>query len=225
MHRTKQDAQVLRCRRGLLALCAVTAICVLGGCGGGQDDSTALPATQTSAAEIDLQHPLIRIDTNLGAIVVRLDGDRAPGTVRNFLNYMNEDFYNNTLVHYVAPDTMIVGGGYTADGQLKSPTQPPIRNEAHNGWKNVRGTIAMARDAAAGIDSATSQFFINLSDAPTLDHRGTTPDEYGYCVFGEVTEGLDVADKISRAATRDRGGELAQSPDPPVVIQSIEFES
>lgn len=175
-----------------------------------------------ATADIDLEHPIVRITTNLGAIDLKLDGDRAPGTVRNFLNYMNEGFYDDTLIHYVVPDEMIVGGGYTPDGQLK-PTHPPIRNEAHNSWKNTRGTVAMARDAAAGIDSATSQFFINLADAPALDHRGESPDEYGYCVFGEVIAGIDVVAKISRLDTRDLGGDLAQSPDPPVIVGSIDF--
>jgi cyclophilin family peptidyl-prolyl cis-trans isomerase len=201
------------------------AIYFAAGCRPEQDGGTGASARaggKQPAAEIDLEHPVVRIDTNLGAITVRLDAVRAPGTVRNFLNYMSDGFYSNTLFHYVDAEKMIVGGGYSTDGQLK-PTQPPIRNEAHNGVKNVRGTIAMARDAAAGIDSATSQFFINLADAPSLDHRGETPQEYGYCVFGEVIDGLDVAERVSRAPTRDLGGDLAQSPDPPVVIRSIDY--
>ena len=92
---------------------------------------------------------------------------------------------------------MLVAGGYSADRKAK-PTRTPIRNEAHNGVKNTRGTIAMARDASL-IDSATTQFFINLADAPKRDHTGDTPANYGYCVFGEVTEGLDVAEKISQS--------------------------
>ena len=117
-------------------------------------------------------------------------------------------------------DKMILGGGFSADGQPK-PIGAAVRNEAHNGLKNLRGTMAMARDTAAGIDNATSQFFINLADAPSFDHRGETADEYGYCVFGEVVEGLDVADRIASSPTRDQGGELMQTPDPPVIIKSI----
>src|SRR5207244_12564963 len=133
--------------------------------------------------------PIRQIDTSLGAITVRLDGIRAPGTVRNFLNYVNEGLYDNTLVHYVDAGKMIVAGGYAADRTPK-PARTPIRNEAHNGLKNVRGTIAMARDAAL-IDSATTQFFVNLADAPQRDHTGDTAATYGYCVFGKVTDGLD----------------------------------
>jgi peptidyl-prolyl cis-trans isomerase B (cyclophilin B) len=114
---------------------------------------------------------------------------------------------------------MIVAGGYAADRTPK-PARQSIRNEAHNGAKNVRGSIAMARDASL-IDSATSQFFINLADAPQRDHQGDTAADYGYCVFGEVTEGLDVAEKISKSSTTDLGGDLAQSPDPSVIIKSI----
>src|SRR5439155_1671135 len=115
----------------------------------------------------DLKKPVVEIDTSMGKITVTLDGLLARGTVRNFLDYANGGFYDNTLVHYVDPGKMILAGGYTADHKLK-PTGISIRNEAHNGLKNVRGTIAMARDASA-IDSATSQFFINLVDAPQRD--------------------------------------------------------
>jgi cyclophilin family peptidyl-prolyl cis-trans isomerase len=182
--------------------------------------SSAMAATTSPAAKkIDLKKPTIQIETSAGPITVRLDGIRAPGTVRNFLNYANEGFYENTLVHYVDPGKMVVAGGYSADHKPK-PARTPIRNEAHNGVKNVRGTIAMARDASQ-IDSATTQFFINLIDAPQRDHAGDTPANYGYCVFGEVTEGLDVAEKISQSPTTDQGGDLAQTPNPPVVIKSI----
>jgi cyclophilin family peptidyl-prolyl cis-trans isomerase len=139
--------------------------------------------------------------------------------VCNFLNYAAEGFYDNTIFHFVERDKMIVGGGYAADRQAKT-ARSPIRNEAHNGLKNLRGTLAMTRNPAI-IDSATSQFFINLADAPQRDHQGDVPDEYGYCVFGEVTDGLDVADKISQSRTVDLGGDLMQTPDPPVVVTSI----
>jgi peptidyl-prolyl cis-trans isomerase A (cyclophilin A) len=172
-----------------------------------------------SPKPVNLQNPVLLIDTSAGPITVRLDGVRAPGTVRNFLNYVNERFYDNTVVHYVDAGKMIVAGGYGADRSPK-PGRTPIRNEAHNGLKNARGTIAMARDAAR-IDSATSQFFINLADAPQRDHTGDTADNYGYCVFGEVTEGLDVAEKIAKSPTTDQGGDLVQTPDPPVVVKSI----
>jgi peptidyl-prolyl cis-trans isomerase A (cyclophilin A) len=175
--------------------------------------------TRTPTKKIDLKEPVVQIETSAGNITIRLDGVRAPGTVRNFLNYVNDGFYDNTLVHYVDPGKMIVAGGYTAERAPK-PGRAPIRNESHNGLKNVRGTIAMARDQSR-IDSATSQFFINLADAPKRDHTGDTAADYGYCVFGEVTDGLDVAEKISQSPTTDQGGDLVQTPNPPVVIKSI----
>src|SRR4051794_21412184 len=180
---------------------------------------TVVESTPRPARAYDLKKPVVEIDTTLGKITVSLEGMLARGTVRNFLNYANGGFYDDTLVHYVDPGKMILAGGYTVDHKLK-PTTTPIRNEAHNGLKNVRGTIAMARDAAL-IDSATSQFFINLVDAPQRDHKADSPDDYGYCVFGQVTEGLDVAEKISNAATENLGGDLARTPNPPVVIRSI----
>jgi cyclophilin family peptidyl-prolyl cis-trans isomerase len=171
----------------------------------------------------DRKHPVVRIDTSLGAITLRLDAENARGTVQNFLNYVNEGFYKDTIFHYVVPNKIVLGGGYSSDYQLK-PTHGPIRNEAHNGLKNLRGTIAMTRDPTL-IDSANAQFYINLEDAPQRDHTGETPDAYGYCVFGQVTDGLDVVEKISQAATIDmsaKGGDLAATPRSPVVITSIQ---
>jgi cyclophilin family peptidyl-prolyl cis-trans isomerase len=184
-----------------------------------EKSSPTASATRSAPKKIDLKEPVVEIETSAGKITIRLDGVRAPGTVRNFLNYVNDGFYDNTLVHYVDPGKMIVAGGYTAERAPK-PGRTPIRNESHNGLKNVRGTIAMARDNSR-IDSATSQFFINLADAPKRDHTGDTAADYGYCVFGEVTEGLDVAEKISQSPTADQGGDLVQTPDPAVVIESI----
>jgi cyclophilin family peptidyl-prolyl cis-trans isomerase len=210
-------------------LLAILSVACLAGCRKDSDTSTAsadeaaqmgsTSGQAVSAKEVDRKHPVVRIDTNHGAIVVRLDAVRAPGTVRNFLNYASEGFYDNTIVHYVDLGKMILAGGYTADREAK-PVRAPIRNEAHNGLRNVRGTIAMARDQSM-IDNATSQFFINLADAPQRDHRGESSDEYGYCVFGEVTEGLDVAERISQSSTIDLGGDLVKTPEPPVVIKSI----
>jgi cyclophilin family peptidyl-prolyl cis-trans isomerase len=198
------------------------------GCGG---DSASSKSNETGASDaaagtspsqppkFNRQHPVVRIETSHGVIMVRLDAVRAPGTVRNFLNYAGESFYDNSLVHYVDPDKMILAGGYSADRQPKS-VRLPIRNEAHNGLKNTRGTIAMTREPGR-IDSATSQFFINLADAPHRDHQGDTPETYGYCVFGEVIDGLDVAERIAQSPTANLGGELIQTPEPPVVIKSV----
>lgn len=185
-------------------------------------NSTASAASDVAgheAVKTNLESPIIGIETSVGPIKIRLDGVHAPGTVRNFLNYVNDKFYDNTLVHFVDSGKMILAGGYSIEKRLK-PTGTPIRSEAHNGLKNGRGTIAMTRDPSL-IDSATSQFFINLADAPQRDHTGDSADQYGYCVFGEVIEGLETAQKISQSPTKDLGGDLAQTPDPPVVIKSV----
>lgn len=213
-----------------VALLAVVFMVTILGCSREQEKSASASGLTTSEErdassspvqpkKINHVHPVIRMETNQGAITIRLDAAHAPGTVRNFLNYVNEGFYDNTLIHYVDADKMIVAGGYTADRALK-PTRASIRNEAHNGLKNLRGAVAMARDQSL-IDSATSQFFINLADAPQRDHQDDTAAQYGYCVFGEVTEGLDVAQLISKSPTTDFGNDLLQTPDPPVVISSI----
>ena len=182
------------------------------------DKANAIAAAPTK--ERDLRKPVVQIETSLGSITVRLDAIQAPGTVSNFLDYVNSHFYDNTLVHYVKPGDTILAGGYSADRKPKPPTRAAIRNEAHNGLKNVRGTIAMARDELH-TDSATSQFFINLADAPQRNHTGDTADTYGNCVFGEVTDGLDIAEKISQSTTANLPCDLAKTPDPPVVIKSI----
>lgn len=219
-----------RVAAGLRSLAAITMmlIAAVAGCGGkpAASSSTAdrVPPTSSSAAQspakdIVPDYPVVRLETNLGAITIRLDAVHAPGTVRNFLNYVSEGFYNNSLIHYVDAGKMILAGGYTADRQPKPP-RTAIRNEAHNGLKNVRGTVAMTRDQSL-IDSATSQFFINLADSPQRDHQGDAADQYGYCVFGEVIEGLDVAERISQSATTNLGGDLIQTPQPPVIISSV----
>jgi cyclophilin family peptidyl-prolyl cis-trans isomerase len=165
--------------------------------------------------------PVVRITTSLGPIDVRLDPDSAFVTVQNFLNYARSGHYDQTVFHYVEKGQLILGGGFLEDGTPK-PAGPPILNEAHNGRKNKQGTIAMARDAAA-IDSATSQFFINLEDAPHLDHAGETPADYGYCVFGEVIDGLQVARQIADAPTETRvvEGEELSVPAKTVRIESV----
>jgi cyclophilin family peptidyl-prolyl cis-trans isomerase len=212
-----------------IALIAIT-LCGFSGCDRAAPATSAENVAETATTEVgptatkresreEHIRPVVVIDTSEGAIRVRLEGEKAPGTVRNFLNYANEGFYDNTLIHFVDAGKMIVAGGYSADRTLK-PARQTIRNEAHNGLKNVRGTIAMARDASR-IDSASSQFFINLADAPQRDYRGDSAADYGYCVFGEITEGLDIAERISQAKTTDVGGDLVQLPDPAVVIKSI----
>lgn len=143
-------------------------------------------------------NPVVVIETSMGDITVELDRAKAPVSVENFLSYVKDGFYGGTTFHRVIKGFMIQGGGLTADMQRK-PTKPPIANEATNGLKNTRGTIAMARTPE--IRSATSQFFINTVDNRPLDHRGMTPDAYGYAVFGKVIAGMDVVDKIESAKT------------------------
>lgn len=147
-------------------------------------------------------NPMIIMKTSLGDIVVQLYPDKAPVTVNNFLNYVDQGFYNGTIFHRVIDGFMIQGGGFTMDLKQK-PTHPPILNEATNGLKNVRGTIAMARTPP--IHSATSQFFINVADNPFLDHTAPTAEGYGYCVFGHVIEGMEVVDRIKSVPTSSRG--------------------
>ncbi len=146
--------------------------------------------------------PRVQLETSKGVIVVELEEEKAPKTVANFLAYVRSGFYAGTVFHRVIPDFMVQGGGMKTDLARKA-TGASIPNEAANGLKNVRGAVAMARTAE--VDSATSQFFINLRDNPHLDHRGTTPREFGYCVFGRVVKGMEVVDAIAAIPTGPRG--------------------
>ena len=142
------------------------------------------------------------IETSKGTITLELDGEKAPATVANFAEYAKSGFYDGTIFHRVIDGFMIQGGGFTKDMNQK-PTRAPIRNEAQNGLRNRRGTIAMARTMV--VDSATSQFFINLVDNDFLDFREPTPQGFGYAVFGEVTDGLSVVDEIAKVKTGSFG--------------------
>ncbi len=161
--------------------------------------------------------PSVEIQTSLGRIVVELDADKAPKTVHNFVEYVNEGFYNGTVFHRVIPDFMIQGGGFTVSMEQKA-TPRRVDNEGRNGLKNDRGSIAMARTADP--HSASSQFFINHKDNPALNYP--SPDGAGYAVFGKVTQGMDVIDRIARVATGNRAGHQ-NVPVDPVVIQSIKI--
>jgi peptidyl-prolyl cis-trans isomerase B (cyclophilin B) len=144
------------------------------------------------------QNPKVLMKTSLGDITLELYPDKAPLTVKNFLSYVDEHFYDGTIFHRVIKGFMIQGGGYTIDFSEKL-TKPSIENEAWNGLKNARGTIAMARTTEP--HSATCQFFINHADNSFLDHRNKTAEGYGYCVFGKVVDGLDVVDEIANVKT------------------------
>lgn len=167
-----------------------------------------------------LAGPQVRLETSLGAITLELAEDQAPKTVENFLGYAREGFYNGTIFHRVIDGFMIQGGGFTADFQQKA-TRPPIRNEADNGLKNQRGTLAMARTGDP--HSATAQFFINVQDNPALDHRAPTPQGWGYTVFGKVIDGMDVVDRIRRVPTGagGPGRRFTDVPTSPVIIESV----
>lgn len=172
----------------------------------------AAPATPAPAKA---GNPRVALETSLGKIVVELDPEKAPKSVENFLAYVKSGFYDGTIFHRVIKDFMVQGGGFTADMQQK-PTQAPIVNEADNGLKNRRGTLAMARTMDP--NSATSQFFINTVDNGFLDHTGKNPRGWGYAVFAKVVEGMDVVDKI-RAVKTTTKGPYADVPETVVQIQ------
>lgn len=155
----------------------------------------------------------VLLATSEGNIELALDSQKAPVSVKNFVEYVNSGFYNDTTFHRVIPGFMVQGGGFTRDMKQKA-TRAPIKNEADNGLRNLRGTIAMARTAEK--DSATSQFFINVTDNAFLDHGQR---DFGYAVFGKVVKGMDVADKISQTQTTNVGP-YQNVPTRPVVITS-----
>ena len=145
---------------------------------------------------------MIIISTSKGDIQLELDAAAAPVTVKNFIEYVKDGFYNGTIFHRVIPGFMIQGGGFDTDF-VQKPTKAPIKNEAANQLPNKRGTIAMARTQV--VDSATCQFFINLEDNDFLNFKAPLPQYYGYCVFGKVVEGMDVVDAIAKVETGSRG--------------------
>ncbi|MBO4295575.1 MAG: peptidyl-prolyl cis-trans isomerase [Desulfovibrio sp.] len=147
------------------------------------------------------ENPNVLLDTTEGEILIELYPDKAPETVANFLKYVDEGFYKNTIFHRVIKGFMIQGGGLTLKMEEK-PTSAPVKNEADNGLKNDRGTIAMARTMDP--HSATAQFFINLVDNDFLNHTAPTMQGWGYCVFGKVVDGMDVVDKIGKTKTGSR---------------------
>ncbi len=157
------------------------------------------------------------IETSMGSITVELDDAKAPVTVKNFLDYAKSGHYDGTIFHRVIDGFMIQGGGFTKAMDQK-PTKAPIKNEAANGLTNKRGTIAMARTMV--VDSATSQFFINLVDNDFLNFRAPTPQYYGYAVFGKVTDGMDVVDKIAKVKT-GFAGPHQNVPEEPIVIKKV----
>jgi peptidyl-prolyl cis-trans isomerase B (cyclophilin B) len=190
-------------------LAAVLVLCVL--------VVAIVPWAEAAEGDKAIADPVVVIKTSEGSIKVELWAEKAPGTVKSFLRYVDEKFYDGTVFHRVIANFMIQGGGLTADMKRKA-THEAIKNEASAELKNERGTLAMARTGE--VDSATSQFFISVKDNKFLDHQDETPDGFGYCVFGKVIEGLDVVDKIKAVKTGTVSG-CKDAPLKPVVIESV----
>ena len=169
------------------------------------------------------ENPVVVIETSMGTIKAELFEDKAPITVKNFLSYTDDKFFDETIFHRVigiptkTEDFMIQGGGFTADMKQKE-TKGQIKNEATNGLTNARGTLAMARTNV--VDSATAQFFINLKDNDFLNHKNTSTSGFGYCVFGKVIEGMDVVDQIKAVKTTTKAG-MGDVPVETVTIKSV----
>ncbi len=177
----------------------------------------SLLSTQVLAEE----NPRVVLETGMGNITLELYPGKAPATVKNFLAYVDDKFYDNTIFHRVIKGFMIQGGGMTADMKEKT-TRTPVMNEADNGLKNDRGTIAMARTPDP--NSATAQFFINAKDNAFLNFRAKTMDGYGYCVFGKVTKGMDVVDAIEAVATGNKGFHQDVPVKPVVILKAYRLK-
>lgn len=221
----------------IVASVAIITLLAAGGCGAGDakqsepaaagtpEDANPQPAAGPAEAaakfpDPDTLHPVVVIETSMGSISVRLDAEKAPLTVDNFLCYADGGQYDQTIFHQVLSDypQVVLGGAFTAK-LVERKTQPAIRNEADNGLKNLRGTIAMARRPDA-IDSATCHFFFNVTDNKVLDHKDRTLEGYGYCVFGKVIAGLEVLSKIAKVKVQDTG-QFERIPVETVMINSV----
>lgn len=168
-----------------------------------------------------MANPMVLMETTSGDILLELFADKAPLTVENFLRYVDSAFYDNTVFHRVIKDFMIQGGGLTLRLEEK-PTEDPIKNEADNGLSNKRGTVAMARTGEP--HSATAQFFINLVDNVDLDYSAPTAEGYGYAVFGQVAEGMDVVDKIAKIKVKEVGEHEAVPVDSVLITAMSRFD-
>ena len=172
-------------------------------------------------AEGGSAHPKVKLSTNHGDIVIALNADKAPETVKNFIQYVESGFYDGTIFHRVIENFMIQGGGFDESFKQKK-TEASIQNEADNGLSNKKGTVAMARTGDP--HSATAQFFINTKDNDFLDHRDKTMQDWGYAVFGEVIEGMDVVDAIRKVKTTMRGGHQDVPAEAVVIEKAIVVE-
>ena len=181
--------------------------------------SALLFATATYATDKNMSMTTIKLTTNQGDITLELDAEKAPNTVKNFVTYVEEGFYEGVIFHRIIPNFMAQGGGFTADFAQKE-TNSAIQNEADNGLANDRGTIAMARTGDP--HSATGQFFINLADNDFLNHSSKTQQGWGYAVFGKVTDGMDVVDKMAAIPTGSGGMFPTDVPQKTVIIEKAE---
>ena len=177
---------------------------------------TAIALCSGASSALAQEPARVKFSTSAGAFVVEVYPDKAPKTVENFLQYVKDKHYDGTIFHRVIDNFMVQGGGFDAQYNQK-PTRPPVPLEANNGLKNLHYTVAMARTSV--VDSATSQFFINTVDNAFLTHQADTPRGFGYCVFGQVTEGLDVLDKIAKVRTGTKSGMQD------VPVQTVEIKS
>jgi peptidyl-prolyl cis-trans isomerase B (cyclophilin B) len=179
-----------------------------------------LAALSVAGFSCNKHNPVVVVDTSMGTIKIELDAAKAPKSTANFLKYVDEGFYDGTIFHRVIGNFMIQGGGFTPDMKEKAVHEPVV-NEAGNGLKNVRGTVAMARTDI--VNSATSQFFINVADNAFLDHKDDTKEGFGYTVFGKVIEGMDVVDKIKTVRTTVSPSSPNESSVPvePVMVKSV----
>ena len=188
-----------------LLIAFVSFFVFLGGCNA-QEASTPKSKTNTetkNGAKMSA-NPVIKIETSKGTMMLELDAEKAPNSAANFVAYVEDGFYDGLIFHRVIPNFMVQGGGMNPDMSEKDNKKAPIKNEANNGLKNDRGTIAMARTGDP--HSASSQFFLNLKDNDFLNHTSETQAGWGYAVFGKLTDGLDVIDEIAKVKTGNHGG-------------------
>jgi cyclophilin family peptidyl-prolyl cis-trans isomerase len=206
----------------LIGLCLTIAVIVVPQSGSTPPKAVVqTPQVQAPPLEPAPGNPVVRMSTSVGDVTFELFKDKAPVSVENFLQYVAEGHYEGTIFHRVKRGFMVQGGGFTT-AMVEKPTRPPILNEAPNGLRNTRGTIAMARMRA--LRSATSQFYVNVGDNAVLDHRGYSPDDFGYAVFGRVLSGMEVIDKIAATPTGIKG-EHEDVPVTPVVINKVSVVS
>ncbi len=200
----------------LLHLAALVAAVALVRSGPGRADEIAIQPEKKETAHVNV-NPIVVMKTSMGSLELELLQEQAPLTVANFLQYVEDKFFDNTIFHRVIDGFMVQGGGFTADMKQKA-TREPIKNEAKNGLKNLRGTLSMARTNV--VDSATSQFFMNLVDNAFLDHGSR---DFGYAVFAKVVSGMEVLDKIAKVKTTNRAGHQ-NVPVEPVILETVRLK-